>query len=147
MSKRKKQDWDSFRAKVAKKRTGNNKEESSTNGLEYLTVQRLSSSVEGKCQKYSRIGPLTMVSLNCEATLQNIKEACKKHFQLTDMECDLLAGEGGHPTPRQAKSRIGKFFTLDLSSPLLPSMQMHPIDHVNGWAEFLNQHPQAQASP
>ena len=93
MSKRKKQDWDAFRAKVGKKRTGNNKAESA--GLEFLTVQRLSSSVEGKCQKYSRIGPLTMVPLNCEATLQNIKEACKKHFQLTDMECDLLAGERG----------------------------------------------------
>ena len=93
MSKRKKQDWDAFRAKVGKKRTGNNQAESA--GLEFLTVQRLSSSVEGKCQKYSRIGPLTMVPLNCEATLQNIKEACKKHFQLADMECDLLAGERG----------------------------------------------------
>lgn len=93
MSKRRKQDWDTFRAKVGKKRTGNNKAESS--GLEFLTVQRLSSSVEGKCQKYSRIGPLTMVPLDCEAMLQNIKEACKKHFQLTDMECDLLAGERG----------------------------------------------------
>ena len=93
MSKRKKQDWDAIRAKVGKKQTANNKAESS--GLEFLTVQRLSSFVEGKCQKYSRIGPLTMVPLNCEATLQNIKEACKKHFQLTDMECDLLAGVRG----------------------------------------------------
>ena len=93
MSKRKKQDWDAFRARVGKKRAGNNKAES--NGLEFLTVQRLSSSVEGKCQKYSRIGPLTLVALNCEVTLQNIKEVRKKHFQLTDMECDLLAGERG----------------------------------------------------
>ena len=93
MSKPKKQDWDAFRAKVGKKRAGNNKAESA--GLEFLTVQRLSSTVEGKCQKYSRIGPMTMVPLNCEATLQNIKEACKKYFQLTDMECDLLAGERG----------------------------------------------------
>ena len=93
MLKRKKQDWHAFRAKVGKKRTGNNKTES--NGFEFLTVQRLSSSVKGKCQKYSHISPLTMVPLDCEATLQNIKEACKKHFQLTDMECDLLAGEKG----------------------------------------------------
>jgi len=61
MSKRKKQDWDAFRAKVGKKRTENKKAESS--GLEFLAVQRLSPSVEGKCQKYSRIGPLTMGSL------------------------------------------------------------------------------------
>ena len=48
MSERKKQDWDAFWAKVGKKRTRNNKAESA--GLEFLTVQRLSSSVEGKCQ-------------------------------------------------------------------------------------------------
>lgn len=30
-----------------------------------------------------------------EATLQSIKEAGKKHFQLTDMDCDFLAGERG----------------------------------------------------
>ena len=93
VSKRKKQDRDAFRAKVGKKRTGNNKAES--NGVEFLTVQCLSSSVEGKCHKYSRTGPLTIIPLNCEATLQNIKEVCKKHFQLTDMDCDLLAGERG----------------------------------------------------
>ena len=93
MSKREKQDWDVFRAKVGKKRTGNNKAESA--GLEFLTLQHLSSFVEGKCQKYSRIGPQTMVPLDCEATLQNIREACKKRFQLTDMERDLLAGERG----------------------------------------------------
>ena len=32
-----------------------------------------------------------MVLLNCEATIQNIGEACKNHFQLIDMECELLA--------------------------------------------------------
>ena len=31
--------------------------------------------------------------------------------------CLLVRGD--HPTPRQAKSRIGKFFTLDLSSLLI----------------------------
>ena len=37
--------------RVGKKRTANNKAESK--GLEFLTVQCPSSSVEGKCQKYS----------------------------------------------------------------------------------------------
>lgn len=79
-----------------------NKTES--NGFEVLTVQRLSSSVNGKCQKYSRIGQLTMVPLDCKATLQSIKEACKKHFQITDMECDVLCllVRGDHLIPTQA---------------------------------------------
>lgn len=75
---------------LGKKITGNNKTES--NGFEFLTVQCLFASVENMCQKYSRISPVTMVPLDCEATIQNIKEACKKHFHLTDMECD---GERG----------------------------------------------------
>ena len=60
-----------------------------------ITVQRLSSSVEGKWQKYARIGPLTMVHLGCEATRENIKKECKKHFNITDMDCDILDGERG----------------------------------------------------
>ena len=32
-----------------------------SDGIEYLTVQRLTATVEGKAQKYTRIGPLTMV--------------------------------------------------------------------------------------
>jgi hypothetical protein len=58
-------------------------------------VQRLSANVEGKCQKYMRIGPLTWVPLeDKEATLETIKDACKVHFD-TESECDVLAGERG----------------------------------------------------
>lgn len=96
MSKRKKTPaWEDFKEKVCKKRTGGKSKEETQNGVDYLTVQRLSASVEDKCQKYSRIGPLTMVPINSEATLQNIKDACKKHFQATNMDCDILAGERG----------------------------------------------------
>jgi len=61
-----------------------------------LTVQRLPENVEGKCQKYSRIGPLTLVPFqqDLELTLENMKAACKTHF-CTDLECDVLAGERG----------------------------------------------------
>ena len=57
-------------------------------------MQRLSANVEGKCQKYSRIGALTLVPLEEEVTLPNIKSACKAHFK-TNLECDVLAGERG----------------------------------------------------
>ena len=59
------------------------------------TVQRLSSNVEGRYQKYARIGALTMVPLGCEPTISNIKEACKRFFKAEDMDCDILAGERG----------------------------------------------------
>ena len=50
--------------------------------------------MEGKCQKYSRIRPFTLVPLDQEPSLENIKKACQLHFN-TDLECDVLAGEPG----------------------------------------------------
>lgn len=93
MSSKRKHDWNNFREKISKKRTGSgkaNKQSSPTT----LTIQRLSPHVEGKCQKYSRIGPLALVSIENEPTLANIKAACQTHFG-TNSECDVLAGERG----------------------------------------------------
>ena len=59
-----------------------------------LTVQRLSVNVEDKCQKHSHVRPLTLVPCEKELTLENIKSACKGHFN-TELECDVLAGERG----------------------------------------------------
>lgn len=59
--------------------------------MEYITVQRLSSNVEGRYQKYACIGVLTMVPLGCEPRISNIKETWKGFFKAEDMECDILA--------------------------------------------------------
>ena len=94
MSKRKRNPkGEAFKEQASTKRQG--KKDGSCEKRDYITVQRLSSTVEGKWQKYARIGPLTMVHLGCEATLDNIKKVCKKHFNVTDMDCDILAGERG----------------------------------------------------
>ncbi|KXJ10632.1 Transient receptor potential cation channel subfamily M member 6 [Exaiptasia diaphana] len=85
--------FNNFKAKVAKKRAG--KDEAVGGVMEYITVQRLASHVEGRYQKYARIGALTMVPLACEPTLSNIKEACKRYFKCEDMDCDIVAGERG----------------------------------------------------
>ena len=65
-----------------------------------LTIQRLSSEVSGKAQKYARVGPREFVSFHAddELTIENIKSACEKHFapQLgSTLACDVLAGEQG----------------------------------------------------
>lgn len=86
--------WDDYKEKVAKKRMRKGEEKGATGPKGGLTVQRLSANVEGKCQKYSRIGPLTLVPCEKELTLENIKDACKAHFN-TVLECDVLAGERG----------------------------------------------------
>ena len=96
MSKRKKNPkWDDYKEKMSNKRTGKHDEGSCSGNVDYITVQRLSLTEEGKCQKYSRIGALTIVPLGCEPTLSNIKTACKNHFNLQEMEYGLLAGERG----------------------------------------------------
>ena len=80
--------------KVAKKRMRKGEEKAATGPKGGLTVQRLSANMEGKCQKYLRIGPLMLVPCEKELTLENIKAACKAHFN-TELECDVLAGERG----------------------------------------------------
>ena len=90
--KRGKTGFQAFKAKVSKKREG---KDEAIGKMEYLTVQRLSSHVEGRYQKYARIGALTMVPLGSEPTVENIKAACKKHFKAENMDCDILAGERG----------------------------------------------------
>ena len=88
-------EWEDYKEKITKKRTRKKKDKAGPSGLcGSITVQRLSANVEGKCQKYSRIGALTLVPLEEEVTLPNIKAACKSHFK-TNLECDVLAGERG----------------------------------------------------
>ena len=63
-----------------------------------LIVQRLSSTVSGKAQKFSRIGPREFVPYpHDDLTVCGIKDACLSHFgkRVTGMECDILAGEQG----------------------------------------------------
>jgi len=59
-----------------------------------------------------------MVPLNCEATLQDIKEACKKNFQLTDMECDLLADERGPSYTETGQIKNWKVLHIRLIEPI-----------------------------
>jgi hypothetical protein len=64
-------------------------------------VQQLSSKVEGKAQKYSRIGPREFVSYkNSDVTIENLKQACQAHFSSKGLmekgtAIDILAGERG----------------------------------------------------
>ena len=46
-----------------------------------LVVQRLSSEVSGKAQKYTRVGPREFVQYDEEElSIEGIKAACEKHF-------------------------------------------------------------------
>ena len=50
--------------------------------MEYITVQRLSSHVEERYQKYARIEPSARIPLSWKPTIQNIKEACKCYLNV-----------------------------------------------------------------
>ncbi len=78
---------------------GRKKERSAVLKSDELVVQRLSSTVTGKAQKYSRVGPREFVSFpHEEMTIQNIKSSCEKHFTSvvgSGLACDVLAGDQG----------------------------------------------------
>ncbi len=90
--------WANYKAKMTKKR-GKTKKDDSSRNMEELVVQRLSSSVSGKAQKYTRVGAREFVPFGYdEVTIPNIKLACTEHYGSLigdDMEVDVLAGEQG----------------------------------------------------
>jgi hypothetical protein len=83
--------WGNYKEKVAKKRMRKGEEKGATGPKGGLTVRHLLANMEGKCQKYLRIWPLTLVPCEKEMILENIKAVCKAHFN-TELECDVLAG-------------------------------------------------------
>ncbi|CAB4007044.1 Hypothetical predicted protein [Paramuricea clavata] len=92
--------WKNYKAKMAKKRCKTTKEDR-PNSVEELVVQRLSSSVSGKAQKYTRVGAREFVAFAYdEVNVTNIKKACEEHYGSSigdDMEIDVLAGNKDHP--------------------------------------------------
>lgn len=92
--------WKNFKTAMKEKRTGKRKAPShDIVQKEEIVIQRLSTEVSGKAQKYSRIGPREFVPFDYEeVTLDNIKNACRRHFASIvgeRMVCDVLAGEQG----------------------------------------------------
>ena len=87
---------DKVTAKRGKKRDAGDTTHKLLKGKE-LTVQRLSSDVSGKAQKYARIGPREFVPFTeDELTIENIKRCCERYFAThvgTSLVCDILAGE------------------------------------------------------
>lgn len=97
--------WKKFTTAMKEKRVSKNKAGSGPAGNTKvlkkgeIIVQRLSSDVQGKAQKYGRIGPREFVPFPYdELTLENIKDACQNHFKSRidkNTVCDILAGDQG----------------------------------------------------
>ena len=89
-----------IRLKRRRKKDKKVKKESAKNDFETIVVQRLSSSVSGKAQKYSRVGAREFVPFEdySELSIENIREACSKYYGFStsdDVVGDILAREQG----------------------------------------------------
>ncbi len=99
--------WKNFAKKIAAKRDINKKRNSTTDRRkdegavtnDAITVQRLSASVSGKAQKFSRVGPREFVPYGkADLTFDEIKRTCNEHFKKkigSGYYWDILAGEQG----------------------------------------------------
>ena len=90
MADKRKKSWGTFKneMKAKRRKTGDSgaKKNEKGNILERqeLVVQRLSSEVSGKAQKYTRVGPREFVQYDEEElSTEGIKAACEKHFKFT----------------------------------------------------------------
>ena len=94
-------EWRQFANKQHQKRAAKGKRPAreSVEAKDEIIVQRMSSEVTGKQQKYTRIGPREFVPFEFDdITFNNIVESCQKYFAAQidkDMVCDILAGERG----------------------------------------------------
>eukprot|EP00794_Sanderia_malayensis_P002205 gene2205-2510_t len=93
--------WKGFEQKVKAKRDVNKRKikNEKPHTVNKLTVQRLSSDVSRRAQKFSHIGRLEFVPYpHGDLTMDLIKKACNEHFysQLKKkVQCDVLVGEQG----------------------------------------------------
>ena len=90
--------WKAYKNVQKENRNGKDKAASTNNILrnEVATVQRLSSDVSGKAQKYTRIGPREFVPYEyTDLTMANLKKAIITHLGSKKSFCDILAGEQG----------------------------------------------------
>ena len=137
MADRRKKSWATFKNKMKAKRRktadGSAKKNEKGNILERqeLVVQRLSSEVSSKAQKYTRVGPRKFVQYDEEEfSIEWIKAACKKHFspslERKGLSCNVLAGEQG-PSCHSMKH------IPDLK--VMPSTIYQVIDHARQQAD------------
>ncbi|CAB4007254.1 Transient receptor potential cation channel subfamily M member 6, partial [Paramuricea clavata] len=95
--------WRRYEDKIKAKRDINTNRKKKPNEVrklrrDELVMQRLSATVSGKAQKFSRIGAREFVPYPLDdLTVRGIKDACLSHFgqRVSGMECDILAGEQG----------------------------------------------------
>ena len=127
-------EWRQFKNKQRQKRAakGKRRARESVEAKDGIIVQRMSSEVTGKQQKYTRIGPREFVPFEFDdITFDNIVEACQKYFAAQidkDMVCDILAGERGPSCKKMCQ--IDPF---KVNAAILPGVQ-------NYWGERAANH-------
>ena len=109
-------EWRKFANKQKEKRgtKGNKGKKENSEDRAEIIVQRMSSDVSGKQQKYTRIGPREYVPfIYEELSFENIVAACHKHFEKrieSDTVCDILAGERGPSCSKMSQIPDHKVF-------------------------------------
>ena len=109
-------EWRQFANKQRQKRAAKGKRPAreSAEAKDEIIVQRMSSEVTGKQQKYTRIGPREFVPFEFDdITFDNIVESCQKYFAAQidkDMICDVLAGERGPSCKKMSQIPDHKVF-------------------------------------
>ena len=111
-----KERWEDFEARVGIKRSGGGKKETHKAAPNDILVQRMSSTTSGRLKKFEPLDTRDFVPFGeyDDLTIENIKEACKKYYQVPEGSCDILASDRG-PSCTKLEQIIEKRFTLFVS--------------------------------
>ena len=86
MSNKNNKKWENFKRKHREKRQ--KKDEKLPDAVDFLTVQQLTATVEGKCQKYGGIGPLAIVPFEYDTlTRVDVSSLDKTRSNVLSLTC------------------------------------------------------------
>ena len=94
-TRREKERWEDFEARVGIKRSGGGKKETHKAAPNDILVQRMSSTASGRLKKFEPLDTRDFVRFGeyDDVTIKNIKEACEKYYQ--EGSCDISAYDRG----------------------------------------------------
>ena len=128
--KNKRKTWNDFHKEISKKRRGDTATKKKGPSPQSIMVQRMSSE-PNKSKKYEPLDTRDFVDFTKydELSIENVKDACEKFYELPGGSCDVLLSDRGPSCYLTEEQIAGKKFYLVRFLPNRPNNIAMPVDN------------------
>ncbi len=107
------EEWDDLENRVGKRRTGKEDKVAATK-VDDITVQRMATEPTGRLKKYEPLQTRDFVPFTeyFDLTIENIKKACERFYDMPPGSCDVLASDRGPSCTRIDQIKGKKLFMV-----------------------------------